>query len=154
MNPPSLEFVFEVQAQLGPLCVLPTTGFGRERAAIYVLEGAVRGPALNGRVLPNSGGDWAVARPDGVLEFDARYLLESDDGHTIYMQNRGLRWASPEVSERLKRGERVDPADYYMRLSPSFEVQPGAHDWLNRHTFVGVGARTATGNVVRYYKVL
>jgi hypothetical protein len=52
-------------------------------------------------VIPMSGGDFPLVRPNGVIDFDARYLLEADDGGIIYMQNRGYRWGSPEVMQRL-----------------------------------------------------
>jgi hypothetical protein len=48
----------------------------------------------------------------------------------------------------------VDAAEYYLRASPSFEVETGRHDWLMRHVFVGVGERRADGNCIRYYSVL
>lgn len=55
-----------------------------------------------------SGGDWRLLRPDGVLDFDARYLLRTDDGTVIYMQNRGYRWGPPEMMAALSRREPVD----------------------------------------------
>jgi hypothetical protein len=51
-------------------------------------------------------------------------------------------------------GPTVDPADYYLRAAPSFEVETGPHDWLMRHVFVGVGERKSDGNLLRYYAVL
>ena len=61
--------------------------------------------------------------PNGVIDFDARYLLEADDGAIIYLQNRGYRWArSPEIAERMARNEPVGPDDYYMRVSPQFDA--------------------------------
>jgi hypothetical protein len=51
-------------------------------------------------------------------------------------------------------GPAVDSGEYYLRASPSFEVETGRHDWLMRHVFVGLGERKDDGNLVRYYKVL
>jgi hypothetical protein len=47
----------------------------------------------------------------------------------------------------------VDPAEYYLRSTPSFEVAAGRHDWLMRHVFVGLGERRRDGNFVRYFVV-
>lgn len=151
---PSLEFVFQIHMRLTRPSILKTTGLGVERAAIYITDGRISGPGIQGKVVSHSGGDWAVMRPDAVLDFDARYMLETDDGKFIYMTNRGYRWSTPEVNQRLMRGEPVDPSEYYMRVTPRFEVEPGSYDWLNRHVFVGVGERTPDGNVIRYYKLL
>ena len=30
-----------------------------------------------------SGGDFPLVRPDGVIDFDARYLLEAEDGEIL-----------------------------------------------------------------------
>ena len=89
--------------------------------------------------------------------FDARYLLEVDDGTVIYMQNRGFLWGrAPEAMARLRAwafegGPPVAHEDYYLRAQPTFETPKGAHDWMTRHVFVGVGERKPDGNLVRYY---
>ena len=36
-----------------------------------------------------SGADWGTLRMDGVLEANAHYMLEADDGTPIYIHNRG-----------------------------------------------------------------
>jgi hypothetical protein len=100
----------------------------------------VLGPRLKGKVLP-AGADFQLVRPDSVAELDARYVLALDDGTTVYVTNRALRRASPEVTERLMRGEPVDPADVYFRCAPSFEVQEGPWRWLAQSMFVGTGVR-------------
>ncbi len=99
----------------------------RSRAARYADScprpvGTIEGPRLNGRVVANSGGDWALYRPDNAVEFDARYMLEADDGTPIYMINRGFRHAPPETAAKMEALEPVDPSMYYMRVSPSFET--------------------------------
>ena len=62
---------------------------GSIRGFVSAAGGTVEGPRLNGRVVPNSGGDWALYRDDHTVGFDARYMLEADDGTPIYMMNRG-----------------------------------------------------------------
>lgn len=155
MLEPRLEYAFTVTIRLRPPAVyLRPSLSGSERAAIYLEDGQFEGPNIRGRVLPGSGGDWPLVRPDGVIDFDARYMLEVDDGTLIYMQNRGYRWGSPEVMERLRRQEAVDPTQYYMRVSPRFEVPQGKHDWLARYVFIGIAEKTPRGNRIAYYKVL
>ncbi|NBA96034.1 DUF3237 family protein [Pseudomonas sp. R5(2019)] len=151
---PRFEFAFTVSINLSKGRYLRPGNMGAERAAVYVESGTFEGPSIRGTVVPFSGGDWPLVRPNGVIDFDARYLLEADDGTLIYMQNRGYRWSSPEVLARLMRQEPVDHDEYYMRVSPKFDVPAGPHDWLDRHVFVGVAEKTPGSNRIHYFKVL
>ena len=157
---PELEFAFEVRLRFTRVQNIVSMPTGAGRGAVYVDSGELSGPNIKGKAVPNSGGDYALFRPDGVLAFDARYMLQEDDGTLILMQNRGYLWGRhPDTMQRLRDmafagGPTVDPADYYLRAAPTFEVQAGKHDWLMRHVFVGFGERKADGNLVRYFKVL
>jgi len=151
---PKFRYVFSISLTLGkPYWLKPTT-MGATRAAVYAMEGTIEGPDIKGRVIPMSGGDWPLLRPDGVIDFDARYMLELDDGTVIYMQNRGYRWAyTPEVAERMARGEHAEPHEYYMRVTPRFDVPEGPHDWLSRHIFVGVAEKIPGANRIHYFVI-
>jgi len=152
---PNLEHAFTVSIGLTPIRWVTPSTMGAARAAIYAAEGTVEGPRLNGKVVPMSGGDFPLLRPDGVIDFDARYLLEADDGAIIYMQNRGYRWPrSPEIAERMARNEPVEPEDYYMRVSPKFDTPVGPHDWMAKHVFVGVAEKIPRANRIHYFVVL
>lgn len=152
---PVLEHAFTISIELSRLYKVEPTALGDQRCAIYATEGKVEGPKLNGRVVPMSGGDFPLVRPNGVIDFDARYLLEADDGAIIYMQNRGFRWAStPEVAARMARNEPADHSEYYMRVSPKFDAPAGPHEWLTRHVFVGVAEKVPGANRIHYFQVL
>ena len=69
----------------------------------------VRGPKLNGRILPG-GADWQIIRNDGAADIQARYTIETDGGGLILVDSEGLRHGPPEVMAALARGEAVDPA--------------------------------------------
>jgi hypothetical protein len=126
---------------------------GATRAAVYAASGEISGPRLNGRVIPMSGGDFPLMRPNGVIDFDARYLLEADDGAIIYMQNRGYRWGTDEAMARMAKNEPVQHEEYYMRVAPKFEAPEGPHEWLSRHVFVGVAEKTPRANRIHYFVV-
>ncbi|CAN5222074.1 hypothetical protein BH10PSE3_BH10PSE3_06900 [soil metagenome] len=64
-----------------------------------------------------------------------------DDGQTVGVINTGVRRASPDVVRRLTAGEVVDPALYYFRATPVFEVGPGPHGWLTESVFLSLGER-------------
>jgi hypothetical protein len=157
---PRLEFAFEVRLRFTRVQNIASMPTGAGRGAVYVDSGEFSGPHIRGKAVPNSGGDYALFRPDGVLQFDARYMLQEEDGTLILMQNRGYLWGRrPETMQKLRDmafagGPTVDPSEYYLRAAPSFEVEKGRHDWLMRHVFVGMGERKSDGNLVRYYKVL
>jgi hypothetical protein len=157
---PGLEFAFEVRLRFTRVQNIASMPTGAGRGAVYVDSGEFSGPYIRGKAVPNSGGDYALFRPDGVLQFDAKYMLQEEDGTLILMQNRGYLWGRrADTMQKLRDmafagGPTVDPSEYYLRAAPSFEVEKGRHDWLMRHVFVGLGERKSAGNLVRYYKVL
>lgn len=148
------EYAFTVAITLGEVFWVKPTSEGATRGAVYAMSGEVTGPNIRGIVIPQSGGDWPLVRPNGVIDFDARYLLKTDDGVVIYMQNRGYRWGSPEVMAAMSRHEPVPAGSYYMRTTPKFDAPEGRYDWLSRHVFVGVAEKTPKGNAIHYYKIL
>ena len=157
---PNLEFVFEVELAFTRVHSIPNMPTGAGRGAVYVDSGVVRGPRLNGTVIPNSGGDWALFRPDTVLATDARYMLQAEDGTLILLRNQGFLWGrQADTMDKIRdwifnNGPEVPEADYYLRAHPTFEVEQGPHDWLMRHVIVGIGRRKAQGNCIRYYALL
>ena len=128
-------------------------------AFIGVDGGWFQGPSISGKALPG-GGDWPTLRADSSVVFDASYFLQADDGTMIRLHNRGLRVPEdpsfghgPELVPGVERPlEERRPA--YFRTTPLFEVEPGPHDWLAQHVFVGYGGPTPHGNLIHYYRVL
>ena len=51
-----------------------------------------------------------------------KHSLRTDDGVDIFIENKGIRTATPEVLQCLKDGEDVPPSEYYMRTAATFEV--------------------------------
>ena len=150
-TPPGLEFALELRAQLGPPLEVGAVPGGRRRI-IQTLGGTFEGSGLKGRVMPG-GGDWQIVRADGLAELDTRYTLETDDGKVIYVQNAGIRHASPEVTARLLKGEPVDPSQVYFRTVPKFETSAPALAWLMRSIFVGTGERNPSDVLMRFWKL-
>lgn len=148
---PDLEFAFGLNARLGDMMVIGQSPEGLRRM-IPIVDGTFSGPRLQGRVL-GGGADWQFVRDDGVTVAEAVYLLETHDGTLIQVRNRGLRRGPKDVIERLTAGEDVDPSEYYFRTSPSFLVEAGPYDWLNRDVFVATGARAANAIELWFYNV-
>ena len=117
-----LEFAFEAFVSVDEdLKIGPVSGGIREITPIT--GGTFEGPGMKGTVIPG-GADWSMTREDGVIEIDARYTLETDDGVLIYVINQGLVIEEPG-----------DDTDYF-RTTPTFEVSDRKYDWLNRSLFV------------------
>ena len=146
-----LEHVFTVQVAVAPPLVIGESSRGLRRI-IPILGGQVDGPRLRGEVL-SGGADWQYVRPDGVLQLTARYTLRIEDGALVQVVNRGLRHGSPEVMERMFRGEAVDASEYYFRSAAEFEAPRGPHEWLNKGIFVGLAERQRDKAIVRFHLV-
>jgi hypothetical protein len=150
--PPDLRHVCDIDVEVGPIRDLGATPHGRRRI-IPILGGRVRGPRIAADVL-QGGADWQYLRADGVLELVARYSMLTSDGVEIAITNRGLRRATPEIMERLSRGEPVDPALVYFRAVPVFEAPAGPYEWLNRSLFVATAARLPAKVQISVFEVM
>ena len=72
---PRLEFAFEVRLRFTRVQMIEAMPSGASRGAVYLDSGEFSGPRLRGKAVPNSGGDYALFRPDDTAAFDARYML-------------------------------------------------------------------------------
>jgi len=122
------------------------------RRIVYVKRGQFDGARLRGQVLPG-GGDWVLVRKDGVSQLDVRITLRTDDGALIYVTYRGISTMTPEMRQRILKGEAVNPSEYYFRTTPVFETAAEKYAWLNRLVAVGVGRRTRTGVEYSVYAI-
>jgi hypothetical protein len=136
---PALEFFADLSVQVSAPQEIGTVPQGRRRV-IPISGGEVRGDGWRARVLPG-GADFQLIVGETMAQLDARYVLETDGGDLIFVQNRALRVASAEVTGKLMRGEPVDPAQVYFRCFPAFETAAPALAWINERLFVGTGAR-------------
>jgi len=148
---PALTLAFEAQVQLGPPMELGSVPRGRRRI-IPIIGGTFAGTGIKGRVL-NNGADWQIVRADGFAELDTRYALETEAGQIIYVQNRGMRHAPPEIMKQLNSGQMVDPNLVYFRTVAEFETSAPDLQWMTRSIFVGTGERHPTHVVIRFWKV-
>ncbi len=151
-TPPKLAFAFSVRVIVGPIQDLGQTARGHRRI-IDILGGTAEGPRFQGEILPG-GADWQIVRGDGTIEVVARYTIRSASGALVYVQNDGLRVASPEIVARMSKGELVPFDSYRFRTAPRFETSEPSLKWLETSTFVGVAARTPDRVVIGFHEVL
>lgn len=148
------EFLYRARIEVEGFYEVGET-FRGTRTIVRVKGGWFEGPKLKGDILPGTG-DWFVVRPGGVAEGDVRDTYRTDDGHIIYVSYRGIINMSPEVWERLHKGEDVDPSEYYLRGQPMYEtaVKDNPYSWLNDIIAVSVGKQEALGVTYDVYQIL
>ncbi len=122
------------------------------RRLIPIAGGEAVGDGWRARVLPG-GADFQLIVNDRLAELDARYVMETDAGDLIFVQNHAVRSGAPDVMARLLRGEAVDPAQIYFRCSPRFETASPALGWISERLFVGTGARLPDRVVMRFFEL-
>jgi len=149
---PRLTPVYRLEATLGEPVDLGATTQGHRRI-VPLTGGRFTGPAINGKLLPGASADWQTVLPDGTALGDIRYTLQTDGGDVLYVQSRGARHGSPDVLDRLARGEDVDPSEYTFRTSTQIETSAAELEWLNKGVFTSVGGRQAGGVVYETYLV-
>jgi Protein of unknown function (DUF3237) len=149
---PRLTKVFRLEATLAQPLDLGDVVQGRRRI-VALTGGTFAGPELNGTLLPGASADWQIVLPDGTALGDIRYTLQTDRGHLLYVQSRGVRHGSPAVLARLGRGEEVDASEYTFRTSTRIETAARDLDWLNKGIFVSVAGRQSAGVIYETYLV-
>ncbi len=153
LPPPALEHLCDLAVTISPPVDVGMTPRGLRRM-IPITGGTVIGPKLNGKVLAG-GADFQLILGGGTLaHLDARYVIELDDGSRIWVQNTALRFASPENSQRLMRGEPVNPDEIYFRCQPQLEAVAQQWAWLNESQFIGTGRRAPDGVFLSFYRVV
>jgi len=144
--------LFVMQLKVRPLVVVGATP-GVNRRIGLVSGGSFEGDRLSGEVI-DGGSDWQAVRADGSTTLDVRLVMKTNDNATIAMTYRGVRHGPADVIKRMERGEAVDPASYYFRISPMFETAAATYDWLNGVLALGIGHRQPGGPVYSVFEVL
>jgi len=148
---PELKFFADLSVQVDKPQEVGKTHHGVRRM-IPILGGTVEAQGWRGRVL-SGGADFQLLLGPSMAELDARYVIETDAGDMIFVTNRAVRTASPEVMAKIIRGEPVDPSTVYFRCSPSFETASPALAWIAERLFIGTGARHPDKVVMRFFEV-
>jgi len=148
---PELQHVFDVDVEVSAPIDIGETGSGLRRI-IPIERGQLSG-RIQGEILPG-GADYQLFRVDRPTELVAKYAFETDEGHRVYVENRGIRHASPENKRRLRDGEPVAPEDVYFQSTPRFETAAPELSWLTEGVFVAPGTRMPRGVRLSVYKVI
>jgi hypothetical protein len=148
----STKYVFTITAHIGGVTSPGEIGYGVRRI-IPVIGGEVHGAGINGKVCA-FGADYQIIRPSELIELEAKYAFETDDGAVVYVENKGIRFGPIDLLQKLKRGEPVDPKLIYFRTVPKFETGSEKYRWLMENLFIGSAARHPDRVVLDVHQVL
>ena len=148
---PELKFFADLSVEVAKPIEVGHTIHGTRRL-IAIVGGTARGEGWTAKVLPG-GAVFQLIVNDQTAELDARYVLETDGGDLIYVQNHAVRTASPDVMAKLIKGEPVNPESVYFRCTPRFETASASLSWISQRLFIGTGARHPDRVVMRFFEV-
>jgi hypothetical protein len=135
---PSTTFLFRVEAQLdgtAPI-VLRDAPLGT-RVIAAVSAGSVRGPRVNGTLVPELSADWVTIRADRLWELDVRAVFTTDDGAAILYHYTGIATHSGDGLRAI-------------RGTPRFETSDERYSWLNAVQAVAIGETDPRTRTVFY----
>ena len=151
VQPPKLEFLFTLTAEVGEITSLGHGPLG-ERRVIQSTGGHFEGPQLRGDVMP--GADWQIVRADGAIDLDARYAIREDRGGIVRVISQGMRHGPPDVLAQLARGEEVAADRYFFRTIMRFETGAAELAFLNKTIAVATAARRARQVELQAWRLL
>lgn len=142
VGPPKIYEVMTLVVKLDPSVEIGESDAGVRRY-VPITGGYFQGKNIAGKVLPG-GADWQLQRPDDVLEIDALYSIQTEDGQNIIIHNTGLAARDSEAGEFP-----------YIRTTPTFKAPLGKYDWLNKRVFTGTITPVKAGGavVIRVFQV-
>lgn len=152
VTPPDLSYLATIDADVDAPITIGTTVDGL-RKVVPIRGGRVAGPGLRGEVL-DAGADFQQYPSETVAYLAADYVLKTDDGHHILVENRALRTGSSSDLNKLMNGEQVDPVRIYFRCVPRLSAdQSGPYAWLSDVLFIGSGVRSPNGVRIDIFQV-
>ncbi|AOP53103.1 DUF3237 family protein [Brevibacterium aurantiacum] len=153
ITPPELAYLATIDVEVEAPIMIGNTVDGL-RKIVPIRGGRVTGPELNGTVL-DAGADFQQYPIDTVAYLAADYVLKTDDGHHVLVENRALRTGSTSDLNKLMNGEHVDPERIYFRCVPRLSAdRSGPYAWMSEVLFIGSGVRSPNGVRIEISQVL
>jgi len=158
---PVLTLAMTLRIECTPFEAVGPTGKGIRRIS-NLTKGTFEIPAQNAgtfetkltRGVVLGGHDWQLLHGETLAELDARYNLRTEDGHLIYVRAAGRRYGTPEVLQKLMRGESVVRGkDYYGASAPLIETAAPGLEWMNHHAFIGNSRSEPGVQSLRFFAV-
>ncbi|HEX4128204.1 MAG TPA: DUF3237 family protein [Acidimicrobiales bacterium] len=136
------------------IAVRPLVDLGGGRRYVAFDGGTFEGrDGMSGTVL-EGGADWQTVRPDGILDIDAHYTLQTEANEAIEVVSQGVRKASASVTARLAQGDQVGPDEYYFRTLVRLSTAAPRLSRLNDLIAVSTGERERNTVRIHVHEVL
>jgi len=133
------ELKLELTVNIGPVLDVGMTQTGYLRV-IPITGGSFSGPGIKGSVIPG-GADWNTMIGEKTAHVFAKYVIQTDDGVLISVQNEGvIDFTQPPM----------------ICTTPKFQVQKDSkYAWLQNGVFVGslVPAPDRSAVLIKIYKL-
>lgn len=137
---PTLSHFVTVRVDVGEAVDIGETIEGKRRI-IPIQGGNAVGDGWRGKVL-DLGADFQLYPSSQVTYLKAMYVIEADTGTRLFVTNEAIRAGTPEMLDRLARGENIDPSLIYFRCTPRITAPVDSDfSWVNSRLFVGAGVR-------------
>jgi Protein of unknown function (DUF3237) len=145
--------LMEIDVAVQPMVDFGDSPSGHRRLVVF------DGGTFDGRdglhgTVASGGVDWQIVRPDGVIEIDAHYVLDTNEGESIEVRSTGIRKASVAVADRLAHGEEVEPSEYYFRTHVRLLTSAIRLVWMNDLIAVSTGERRQGSVRISVHEVL
>lgn len=144
---PSFEWVAQLYIKVGePLDAQHVSS--TKRRLIPILGGEISGSAVRGKILPG-GSDIQLVHEVGLIELQARYMIETEDGQRIFVENGGLRRPLDSNVSAIQTS-----LNMYFRSVARFEVAADKYLWLTRSLFICSGRKESNRVELTLFRVL
>jgi hypothetical protein len=148
-----LRDLMTIAVEVSPVVELGPFPLGERRLVTFTGGTFVGRDGLRGTLAPG-GVDWQLARPGGVVEIAAHYLLLTDDAEPIEVTSTGLRKLGADVAERIANGAAVDASEYYFRTHIRLSTSAPRLAWMNDVIAVSTGERRRGDVRIHVHEVL
>jgi hypothetical protein len=116
------EPIMELEVDIGESFVVGKTSKGFLQV-IPITGGTFSGAKLRGIIVPG-GADWNTRMDSGLTHVFAKYVIKTDDGAFISVENEG--YLEPDISKP------------FFKTTPKFQVEEdGKYGWLAHGVYVG-----------------
>ncbi|KAJ6044881.1 hypothetical protein N7499_007385 [Penicillium canescens] len=147
MRQPSMSWLYRLECSTEDIELGAPHNGDTIRSIANIVRGSVKGPGIEGEILPLGGADWAtVVKGTHSMTLDARYTVRTSDRHYLYIRAHGLYRPGPEsnyAKSVVEDPNFVPPAtvsqddvEFFSHLR--IEAGPGPYNWLNGLVCLGV----------------
>jgi hypothetical protein len=120
---------------------------------ISITQAEIIGPRINASLLPG-GSDWVRIASDGSTMLNCRMVFRTSDGALFGVRYEGIRHGTPEVIDRINRGEPFEATEIYHRVAMFFETGTQEYFWLNHILAVGFIRYGDGGPAYEVYEIM